>query len=67
MESIIKEKIMEFLDENNVIGSTQHRFRKRHSYLTSLLDLLESAADAFDQGKQFAVAYLDFSKAFDEE
>ena len=33
----------------------------------SLLDLLESATDAFDQGKQFAVAYLDFSKAFDED
>ena len=28
--------------------------------------MLESATDAFDQGKQFAVAYLDFSRAFDE-
>ena len=66
MESIIKEKIVEFLDENNVIGSTQHGFRKGRSCLTNLLDFLEAATDAFDQGKQLAVAYLDFSKAFDE-
>ena len=66
MESIIKEKIVEFLDENNVIGSTQHGFRKGRSCLTNLLDFLEAATDAFDQGKQLDVAYLDFSKAYDK-
>ena len=66
LESIIKEKIVEFLECNDIIGDTQHGFRKGRSCLTNLLHFLDVATDSFDQGKQLDVAYLDFSKAFDK-
>ena len=66
LESIIKDKIVDFLSENELINDTQHGFRKGRSCLTNLLEFLNVASDSFDQGKQLDVAYLDFSKAFDK-
>ena len=66
LESIIKDKIIDFLDENEPIRDTQHGFRKSRSCLTNLLEFLDIATDSFDQGKQVDVSYLDFSKAFDK-
>ena len=66
LESIIKDKIIDFLDENELIRDTQHGFRKGRSCLTNLLEFLDIATDSFDQGKQVDVSYLDFSKAFDK-
>ena len=56
----------EFLNKNYAIDSAQHGLRKGRWCLTNLLDFLEAATDVFDQGKQFDVAYLDFSTAFDK-
>ena len=66
LESIIKDHIVEFLDENSVIRDTQHGFRKNRSCLTNLLEFFDTATESFDKGKQFDVTYLDFSKAFDK-
>ena len=65
LESIIKDNIVEFLDENDIIKDTQHGFRKNRSCLTNLLDFFEVATESFDKGTQLDVSYLDFSKAFD--
>ena len=66
LESIIKDKIIDFIDENELIRDTQHGFRKGRSCLTNLLEFLDIVTDSFDQGKQVDVSYLDFSKAFDK-
>ena len=66
LESIIKDRIVSFLEVNRLIQDTQHGFRKGRSCLTNLLDFLNFATDQFDQGHQVDVAYLDFSKAFDK-
>ena len=66
LETIIKDKIVEFLDVNRLIKDTQHGFRKGRSCLTNLLEFLDVATNSFDQGKQLDVSYLDFSKAFDK-
>ena len=66
LESIIKDRIVEFLDENDLIRDSQHGFRKNRSCLTNLLEFFDMATESFDRGKQFDVAYLDFSKAFDK-
>ena len=66
LESIIKDKLINFLEENNLIGNTQHGFRKGRSCLTNLLHFLDFATESFDKRKQLDVSYLDFSKAFDK-
>ena len=66
LESIIKDKMVEFFDENDLIRDSQHGFRKNRSCLTNLLKFLNVATEAFDKGEQLDVTYLDFSKAFDK-
>ena len=39
---------------------------KNRSCLSNLLEFFDMASESFDRGKQFDVAYLDFSKAFDK-
>ena len=66
LEAIIKDKIVEFLSENNLIKDSQHGFRKGRSCLTNLLEFLDLATDSYDKGSQIDVSYLDFSKASDK-
>ena len=66
LESIIKDYILEFLDENDLIRDTQHGFRRGRSCLTNLLEFFNVATESFDKGKQLDISYLDFSKAFDK-
>jgi len=66
LESIIKDRIVSYLEGSRLIQNTQHGFRKGRSCLTNLLDFLNFATEQFDQGNQVDVAYLDFSKAFDK-
>ena len=64
LELIINDKIVDFLDVNELIRDTQHGFRKGRSCLTNLLEFLDIVKDSFDQGKEVDISYLDFSKAF---
>lgn len=66
MESILKEKIVQFLEENNVINDTQHGFRNKRSCLTNLLDFLHGVYEMYEEGRAVDVIYLDFQKAFDK-
>ena len=66
MESLLKDVIVEHLNENNLIFSSQHGFVKNRSCLTNLLEYLETLQDLVDKGNSVVVAYLDFSKAFDK-
>ena len=66
MESLLKDVIVEHLNENNLIFSSQHGFVKNRSCLTNLLEYLETLQDLVDKGNCVDVAYLDFSKAFDK-
>ena len=47
---------------------TQHGFRSKRSYITSLLDFFARVIDTYDTGNNKAVdlIYLDFQKAFDK-
>ncbi|CAL4244482.1 unnamed protein product [Meganyctiphanes norvegica] len=65
LESIIRDKIMEHLSENNLLNDAQHGFREGRSCLTNLLETLEAWTEIIDDGDCLDVAYLDFRKAFD--
>lgn len=66
MESIIKDNLVQYLEENNLITNSQHGFRQKRSCLTNLLEYVEKLTKAIDSGQDLDMIYLDFSKAFDK-
>ena len=50
MERVVKEEIMEFLEDNKLIRNSQHGFRRNRSCLTNLLEFMETVADSLDEG-----------------
>ena len=65
METIIRDKIVNYLEENNIIKDSQHGFRHRRSCLTNLLDFFHDVYKAYDESRAVDIIYLDFQKAFD--
>ena len=65
MESILRDAIMKFLDEEEILNNHQHGFRAGRSCVTELLDVIDTWTKILDEGGGIDVAYLDFSKAFD--
>ena len=65
LESVVKEKIFEHLERNNLLSEEQHGFRKGRSCLSNLLTTLEDWTSMLEGGDCVDVAYLDFRKAFD--
>ena len=66
MESILRDKIVEFLEKNNIIRDSQHGFRNRCSCLTNLLDFLHDIYEMYEERRAVDIIYLDFQKAFDK-
>ena len=65
LEMIIRDKIVEHLEKNNLINNTQHGFRKGRSCVTNLLEYLNILTKYIDEGIPVDVIYLDLRKAFD--
>ena len=65
MESLIRDKIIEHLVENELIRSSQHGFTIGMSCQTNLLEYLNALTQLVDGGYNVDVLYLDFAKAFD--
>ena len=65
METIIRDKIVKFLEANNIMKDSQHGFRNRRSCLTNLLDFFYEVFNSYDETKAVDIIYLDFQKAFD--
>ena len=66
LESVVKDNIVKFLNENHLIRSSQHGFTSGRSCLTNLLDFMEVITKELDSGNCVDVVYLDFAKAFDK-
>ena len=65
LESLIKDNILCYLEEHDLLSSRQHGFMKGRSCLTNLLTSLETITTALDEGSGIDVIYLDYAKAFD--
>ncbi|KAK4833053.1 hypothetical protein QYF61_027555, partial [Mycteria americana] len=65
MERIILSTITWHVQDNQVIGSSQHGLMKGRSCLTHLISFYDKVTRLADEGKAADVVYLDFSKAFD--
>ena len=66
LEGIIKKKIVEHLDINNLINNTQHGFTSNKSTTTNLIEFFNRITKDTDDGAPVDLLYLDFSKAFDK-
>ena len=66
MESLLRDQIVIHLTENDLIYQSQHGFITKNSYLTNLLEYLETLSKLIDEGHAVDVVYLDFAKAFDK-
>ena len=65
MEAVIRDSVMDHLEENNLLSQHQHGFVRKRSCATQLLQCLDEWTKAVDDGDQTHIIYLDFSKAFD--
>ena len=65
MESILRDRIMEHLTDNELLTRCQHGFVPKRSCITNLLDVMDKWTDSLDIGKPVDAVYLDFAKAFD--
>ena len=65
-ERIIRNKIVDHLERNNIICNHQHGFRKGRSCLTQLIKHIDIILRNFLNGQDTDSIYLDFSKAFDK-
>jgi len=66
LERIITQDMNKHLEDNNLIGDSQHGFRNNKSCLTNLLEFSEKVMENLDEGCPVDIIYLDFSKAFDK-
>ena len=66
MERIIRNKIVDHMESNNLFAKQQQGFRAGRSCTTQLLEFMEEVTEAIDRGEEVDVIYLDFAKAFDK-
>ena len=65
MESLIRDKLMSHMCNNNLLNNCQHGFRTGRSCVTQLLDMMETWTNILDSYGSIDAIYLDFRKAFD--
>jgi len=65
-ERIVRDKLIEFLESNDLLNSFQHGFRHGRSCLSELLAHFDEILKHLNEGNDVDVIYLDFAKAFDK-
>jgi len=66
LESIIKDRIVCHLEQEELMGGSQHGFLRGRSCLTNLLDFFYYVFKEHDRSRAVDIVYLDFRKAFDK-
>ncbi len=65
LERIALTRLLEHLQQHNLLTPNQHGFIRNRSTATALIQLVESIIDKLEQGHIATTVLLDFSKAFD--
>ena len=65
-ERIIRKALVEYLQKHDLLPENQHGFLSGRSTLSQLLNHIEEAIRAYEEGKATDTVYLDFAKAFDK-
>lgn len=64
-EKLLFNRLIEFLEINNLLDGEQHGFRKGRSATTAAIDFIESIINAIEAGEKVGGLFMDLSKAFD--
>lgn len=65
LESLIRDSVVKYMDDNEFISTSQHGFVSNRSCLTNLLETLGEWTEALDEGYGIHAIFLDYRKAFD--
>lgn len=65
IEKVVKFRLIEFIDINNILIPEQFGFRSHHSTVAQLVRLCDYATDAFNYNKYTGLMLFDIEKAFD--
>ena len=65
LEKLVHTQLMSFFEENEILTNVQHGFRKGHSTVHSIAQLVNHVSAKMDSGIPTLVAFVDFRKAFD--
>ena len=64
-ERVLVEKLVEFLEIENLLNDNQHGFRRGRSCLSQLLNHYQNLLSLLEKNEAVDAIYLDFAKAFD--
>jgi hypothetical protein len=65
LEIVVKEQLVQYLDENNLLIAQQSGFRASHSCETALNLVLSSWKDSVQNNKVIVAVFLDLQRAFE--
>jgi hypothetical protein len=65
MEQIIRDVLIDYMEENGFFTKHQNGFRKGCSCATQLIEVMEQWTEDLDKKNSIDVIYFDFQKAFD--
>ena len=65
-ERIVKHRLQQFFEDNNMFGSLQLGYRKKHSTLDAIFALTQSVLEAFICKQKVVCCLLDATAAFDK-
>ena len=65
-EKVLRIKLVDYLETNDILTDKQHGFRPHRSCLTQLLVHIDNILERVGNECNVDVVYLDFSKAFDK-
>ena len=65
LESLIRDRLLQHLQDNDLLADNQYGFRPKRSCATQLLKVLEDWTTMLESRNPLDVVYLDFQKAFD--
>lgn len=65
LEKIMNNRLISYLDTNNILSNRQYGFRRKKSTNDAVLDLTNFVVEALDKGRKSIAIFLDLSKAFD--
>ena len=65
-EKVIRQQMVKYIEERNLLNPNQHGFRSGHSCLSQLVQHYDKIVKAMEEGINVDVIYLDYAKAFDK-
>ena len=65
-ERVLRKHLVEHLESQDLMNSSQHGFRDKHSTISQLLAYYDSILSMMEEGHYVHSVYLDFAKAFDK-